>query len=209
MVIATFLTGSRGGIIGLGVVVAGLIVFPLDPDKNGRLRGFNPGGALLRIVPMLAVGLVVWTHLPQDTTERISTLENLQGDYNLSTTSEDSRTLIWRRDIGFALRRPIGYGMGSSEMVDGILGGGHYKAAHNSLVQVFLELGVLGLILYLSAYYRAWRGLAAVTTAHREHPAPESARLVLLRPRADHCASQAILRRVSFCHRGTRACCGC
>ena len=129
MVIATFLTGSRGGIIGLAVVVAGLIVFPLDADKNGRLRGFNPGGALLRIVPMLAVGLVVWTHLPQDTTERISTLENLHGDYNLSTTSEESRTLIWRRDVGFALRRPIGYGMGCSEMVDGLLGGGHYKTA--------------------------------------------------------------------------------
>jgi O-antigen ligase len=177
MVTATFLTASRGGIIGLGVVVAGLIVFPLDPDKRGQLRRFKPGGALLRIVPMLAVGLVVWTHLPADTTERISTLENLKGDYNLSSTSEDSRMLIWRRDIGFAIRRPIGYGMGSSPAVDGILGGGHYKAAHNSLVQVFLELGVLGLILYLLAYYRAWRGLAAVTAAHREHPAPDSARL--------------------------------
>ena len=126
---------------------------------------------------MVVVGMLVWTHLPEDTTERIATLEDLKGDYNLSSTVEDSRTLIWRRDVGFALRRPIGYGMGSSEMVDGLLGGGHYKAAHNSLVQVFVELGALGLILYLTAYYRAWRGLAAVTRGHREVPSPDSASL--------------------------------
>lgn len=179
MVIATFLTGSRGGFIGLAVVVAGVTAFPLDPDKKGRLRPFNPGGALLRIVPMLAVGVLVWTHLPADTTERLATLEDLKSDYNLSSTSEDSRTLIWRRDVGFAIQRPIGYGMGTSEAVDGLLGGGHYKTAHNSLVQVFVELGVLGLILYLTAYYRVWRGLAAVSTAQRGLPGPESARLSL------------------------------
>ncbi len=97
----------------------------------------------------------------------------------MSSTSQASRTLIWRRDVGFALHRPIGFGMGSSEAVDGILGGGHYKAAHNSLVQVLLELGVLGLTLYLIVYYRAWRGLAAVSAAHRQLPSPESARFCL------------------------------
>jgi O-antigen ligase len=180
MVIATFLTGSRGGIVGLGVVVAALSMFPLDADKQGQLRRFNPGGALLRIVPMLAIGLLVWTHLPAETTERIATLEDLKGDYNLSPTIEASRTLIWRRDVGFALRRPIGYGMGTSETVDGVLGKGQWRAAHNSLVQVFVELGVLGLVIYLTAYYRAWRGLAAVLARHRQQlPSFETAGLAV------------------------------
>jgi len=179
MVIATFLTGSRGGIIGLAVVVACVSMFPLGADKSGRLRSFNPGGALLRILPMLAVGMLVWAHLPAETTERIATLEDLKGDYNLSSTTEASRTLIWRRDVGFALRRPIGYGMGSSERVDGVLGNGQWKAAHNSLVQVLVELGILGLIVYLTAYYRAWRGLAAVQAMHRRSATPEGARLAL------------------------------
>jgi O-antigen ligase len=177
-VIATFLTGSRGGIIGLAVVVAALSMFPLGTDKRGQLRRFNPGRALLRIVPMLAVGVLVWTHLPTETTERIATLEDLKGDYNLSST-QASRTLIWRRDVGFAIRRPIGYGMGTSEVVDGVLGQGQYRTAHNSLVQVFVELGVLGLIIYLTAYYRAWRGLAAVLAAHRQLPTPETAGLAV------------------------------
>jgi O-antigen ligase len=179
MVIATFLTGSRGGIVGLAVVVAALSMFPLGADKQGQLRRFNPGRALLRIVPMLAIGLLVWAHLPAETTERIATLEDLKGDYNLSPTIEASRTLIWRRDVGFAIQRPIGYGMGTSETVDGILGKGQYRAAHNSLVQVFVELGVLGLIIYLSAYYRAWRGLAAVQAAHRQRPTPQTAGLAV------------------------------
>lgn len=179
MVIATFLTGSRGGVIGLAVVVAAMSAFPLYPDRRGQLKAFNLGGALLRIVPMLLIGILVWKHLPQDTTERISTLEDIQSDYNMSSTFEGSRTLIWRRDVGFALRRPIGFGMGSEEAVDGILGGGQYRAAHNSLVQVVLELGVLGLILYLTAYYRAWRGLGAVAAAQRRLSTPQSTRVRL------------------------------
>jgi O-antigen ligase len=69
--------------------------------------------------------------------------------------------------------------MGTAPAVDGLFGGGHYMTAHNSLVQVLVELGLLGLILYMTAYYRAWRGLAAVRAAHRELPTPEGAKLSL------------------------------
>jgi hypothetical protein len=180
MVIATLLTGSRGGVVGLGVVVVALVAFPMGFDQHGRLKSLSIGAAVLRLVPILIAGSVLWAHLPAATTERIATLEHLSGDYNLSGTIEESRTLVWRRDIGLALRRPIGYGMGTASAVDGMFGQGHYNTAHNSLVQVFLELGVLGLILYLTAYYRAWRGLAAVTAAFRARPTPESMRFALL-----------------------------
>jgi O-antigen ligase len=179
LVVATFLTGSRGGIIGLGVVVAGLVAFPVDTDRAGRPLRFTPGRALLRLVPTCAVAALLWAHLPSDTTERIATLENIGSDYNMSDTLQGSRTLIWRRDIELAIRRPIGYGLGSSAAVDGLLAGGQYKAAHNSLVQVFVELGVVGLILYLLAYIRCWRGLVAVYRAHRALSDSDSTMLCL------------------------------
>jgi O-antigen ligase len=179
MVVAIFLTGSRGGVIGLAVSVAAMAAFPLGLNRKGQLKSLSLGATLLRLVPIVLAALVLWAHLPAATTERIATLENLNGDYNLSGTIEESRTLIWGRDIGFAIRRPIGYGMGTAPAVDGLAGGGHFKTAHNSLIQVFVELGVLGLILYVTAYYRTWRGLAAVRAAHRQLPTPESAKLSL------------------------------
>jgi O-antigen ligase len=179
MVVATLLTASRGGAVGLAVVLATLTAFPLEPDSLGRLRPFKVARTLLRVVPVLLVAAFIWSHLPSDTTQRLATLEDIQGDYNMSNTIEASRTLIWRRDIMLALRRPWGYGMGTSYAVDGILGGGQYRTAHNSLVQVFVELGFLGLALYLTAYARAWKGLAAIAAAHRTLPTPESARYLL------------------------------
>jgi O-antigen ligase len=180
MVVAIFLTGSRGGVVGLGVVVVALAAFPLRFNRNGNLKSLSLGATALRLVPIVIAASVLWAHLPSATTERIATLEHLSGDYNLSETSEDSRMLIWRRDLILALKRPIGYGLGTAPAVDWMFGQGHYMTAHNSLIQVFLELGVLGLILYVTAYYRAWRGLAAVITVHRTRPTPERMRLALL-----------------------------
>lgn len=180
MVVAILLTGSRGGVIGLGVAVVAAVAFPLGFNRHGRLKSLSLGATVLRLVPIAIAAALLWAHLPAATTERIASLENLSGDYNLSGTIEESRTLVWRRDIALTLRRPIGYGMGTAPAVDGMFGQGHYNTAHNSLVQVFLELGVLGLILYLVAYYRAWRGLAAVMAAHRTSPTTDSKRLALL-----------------------------
>ncbi len=179
MVVATLLTGSRGGVVGLGVAVVALVAFPLGLNRHGRLKSLSIGGTLLRLIPIAIAGVVLWVYLPSATTQRIATLENLNGDYNLSGTSEESRMLVWRRDIGLAIKRPVGYGMGTAPAVDGMFGQGHYNTAHNSLVQVFLELGVLGLILYVTAYYRACRGLAAVMAVHRARPTPESMRFAL------------------------------
>jgi O-antigen ligase len=179
MVVAILLTGSRGGVVGLVVSVAAMVAFPLGLSRKGQIKSLSLGATLLRLVPIVVAASVLWAHLPTATTERIATLEHLNEDYNLSENIEESRILVWRRDIGFAMRRPLGYGMGTAPAVDGLFGRGHYMTAHNSLVQVLVELGVLGLILYLTAYYRAWRGLAAVTAAHRKVPAPENVRLAL------------------------------
>jgi O-antigen ligase len=179
MVIATLVTGSRGGLLGLAVVVVAYAALPLALDKSGRVKPFHFMRAVGRLIPLAVLAVVIWTHLPHETTERLQTIENLEGDYNMKEDVQASRMLIWRRDLALAVRRPIGYGMGTSIAVDGLLGGGQYRTAHNSLIEVFVELGVLGLAIYLTAYYRVWRGLAAVSRGHAALPVEDSGQLVL------------------------------
>jgi O-antigen ligase len=179
MVIATLLTGSRGGLLGLGVVIVFMTAFPLVPDAGGRPKRFRAMSTAVRLALLAVLAAVIWTHLPSKTTERLATLEHIGNDYNMSEDIQASRMLIWRRDLGLALRRPIGYGLGTAAAVDGLLGGGQYRTAHNSLIEVFVELGALGIAIYLAAYYRVWRGLQAVWRQHSALPSPDSAQLLL------------------------------
>src|SRR5215469_3415888 len=158
MILAVLLTGSRGGAIGLGVVLVLVTAFPMDQMPDGTLRKFSMRGLLARGALVGLAGLALWGALPGVIQERLQTLTDLGNDYNADPTSNAARTVIWRRDLMLALERPIGYGLGSAPTVDW-QHGGQYRTAHNSLVQAFLELGVLGLLLYVYCYYICWREL--------------------------------------------------
>jgi O-antigen ligase len=161
MVLSVLLTGSRGGAIGLCVVTAAVMAFPLSCDRNGALKRFSLGRTVGKCALLIAAVAVAWGFLPSETRERAATLLDLQHDYSADSNLKGSRWAIWQRDVGMGLERPIGYGLGSAEAVDG-LGGGQWRAAHNSLVQAFVELGALGLLLYLYSYYTAWRHLGRI-----------------------------------------------
>jgi len=179
MVAAVLLTGSRGGAIGLGVVLLATTAYPLDIAKSGKLKQFVATGMLVRWGLIALMSVAVWGHLPQESQERLLTLLDLKHDYNADPNSNASRTVLWRRDIGLALQRPIGYGMGSASAVDG-LNGGQYRTAHNSLVQAFVELGVLGLWFYLATYYITWRELGRITAVGKlQVPDKESSQVAL------------------------------
>lgn len=164
MVVSVLLTGSRGGAIGLCVVTAAVTMFPISRDASGRLKGFSFLRTLVRCGILIAAFVISWGYLPAATQERMASLLDLQSDYNADPNLNASRTVIWRRDVGLALERPIGYGLGSAEAVDG-LHGGQYKTAHNSIVQALVELGILGMILYLYNYFSAWRELGRLCAA--------------------------------------------
>jgi putative inorganic carbon (hco3(-)) transporter len=164
MIVAILLTGSRGGALGLGVVLIGITAFPLDFTKSGELRRFAPTGMLVRWGLVMVMGIAIWGHLPVDSQERLETLLDLEHDYNADPNLNASRTVLWRRDILLGLERPIGYGMGSASAVDG-LHGGQYRTAHNSFVQAFVELGALGLWLYAFTYYVTWRELGRLSVS--------------------------------------------
>ncbi|HTO43189.1 MAG TPA: O-antigen ligase family protein [Burkholderiales bacterium] len=167
MVLSVLLTGSRGGAIGFSVITLLIVAFPLSRDRNGAVKRFSLGRTVGKFVVLIAAAAVIWGYLPQATQERMATLLNLQNDYSADSNLKGSRWAIWQRDVGMALERPIGYGLGSAEAVDG-LGGGQYRAAHNCLVQVFVELGALGLLLYLYSYLTTWRNLGRISQLARQ-----------------------------------------
>ena len=141
-VAVTLKTASRGGAIALAV---GTVVFLLG--LGGR-RFF-----IALLVASLAVP-VAWQAAPATFRERISTIGALNEDYN--TTSTSGRSYIWRRGLVFFAQRPlIGVGPGNFETrlgqdfgSQGVTGAWH--TAHNTVIQVFVELGVFGGVLLLT-----------------------------------------------------------
>jgi O-antigen ligase len=161
IVVSILLTGSRGGAIGLCVVIIAATAFPLSRDEGGALKKFLVGRTLIRCAIFAIAVVLAWRYLPTDTQERMATLVNLGSDYNADPTENGSRLLIWKQDLGMVLKRPIGYGLGSAELVDG-LAGGQYRTAHNSFVQALVELGALGLLIFLRVLYTMWSELGRV-----------------------------------------------
>src|SRR4029077_638825 len=83
------------------------------------------------------------------------------SDYNMDVENKTGRSGIWKRNFQAALRRPVGYGIDSFQMVD-LRNGGMFKAPHNSYLQVLVELGFLGLWLFVRMYLLSWAALQRV-----------------------------------------------
>ncbi|HJS89967.1 MAG TPA: O-antigen ligase family protein [Steroidobacteraceae bacterium] len=158
---AVLLTGSLGGVLGLGVVLVAVITYPIGLSKARELRKFALARLLVQVSIIAILGVPIWAHLPQATRSRLFELSDLQHNYNMGD-SKTSRLVIWRTQAKLAIERPIGYGLGSAPTADGLLGGGAYFTSHDSSLQAFIELGALGLFLFLYAYYITWKELGAV-----------------------------------------------
>jgi len=159
---AVLLTASRGGTLGLLLVLLAVCAFPLDLGRSGNLKGFHPARSLVRLGIVALLGTLVLGSLPGTPQERLLSLRHLQ-----------ERRALWTRDIDLALQRPIGYGMGTAATVGMIYGhDSRYLTAHNSVIQAFLELGAVGVYLFLASYYVAWRDLGR-TSAARPRDGPD------------------------------------
>ncbi len=147
-VIGVLATGSRGGFLGL-MAVTGFLLFKEMPVR-GRF-GFAAKIAVLLLVGSVALALThdtVW--------QRIASLANLEQDYNVS--SDRGRLAIWGRALHTMSERPWGVGLMAFAAAEGV-GGGNYQEAHNALIQVGAELGLLGLLIYVGFYINAFRSL--------------------------------------------------
>lgn len=141
------LSGSRGGFLGLGAVVLALLCFANHVALRKRV-----GFALA-----LATALVLAA--PKGYWDQMKTLLEPKSDYNWD--AEDGRIAIWKRGMGYMLRFPLtGVGINNFGRAEGTISekaryhvpgtGLKFNAPHNSAVQIGAELGIPGLVIWLS-----------------------------------------------------------
>lgn len=137
--LVVLLSASRGGMIATGVV----LLFTV-----GRSRYNLPKRWKLLLIPGAALLLAV---APPVFWERFDSIGDLSSDYNM--TSDAGRIQIWKRGVKTFLAHPIvGVGGGQFASADGLsadrIGADDqsWHTAHNSVVQIGVELGIFGLV---------------------------------------------------------------
>jgi len=131
------LTESRGGFLGLCAI--GVLMF-LIGSRQARRVTLLAGGVSVLVFTFAA---------PRSFWDRISTIYNYEGDYNLR--EEGGRIAVWKAGLQMIEANPItGVGIACFPVEHGALSGSRLQmAAHNSLIQITAELGVAGLILFV------------------------------------------------------------
>jgi O-antigen ligase len=141
-------SGSRGAFIALIVLTVYVVIaFRAIPT---RLRLFSVGAAALL---MTVFGSAAYWNMMQ-------TLTHPKDDYNM--TSPVGRKAIWKRGVGYMMGHPLlGVGANGFEQAEGTLSaisrefasegrGLKWSTAHNSFVLIGAELGVGGLIIFVT-----------------------------------------------------------
>ncbi len=167
--IAILGTYSRGGLIGLSV----LVIYFLWTSRQRVLIGFG----------VVFLVLAARTVLPPDWTARMETIRSAQSD-----ESFQERLDAWRTSLNIAAERPfVGSGMGASENADVYArfmpddsiyiarANGKVLAAadlgalayHSIYFQVLGDNGYPGLILFVAMLILTWRCLGQVRRASR------------------------------------------
>jgi len=160
LMVALGKTGSRGGFLGF-LTVGGYLLL--------RLRGVS---TLQRVTTVALLGTLLVAVASDKYFERIQTILHPSTDYNWSGKSATGRMEIWKRGTGYMLDHPfLGLGPGAFPVAEGTLApeaqerrrygrGFKWSAAHNSFLQIGAELGIGGLILFVTLLAAAFRSLA-------------------------------------------------
>lgn len=127
------LTQSRGG--SLTVVLIFLLFLRLEKVS---WKVIMVGG----MVCLMAVFF-----MPEGFWGRMSTLTSLESDYNM--TSDSGRIAIWKNGLELLASHPL-TGVGYSQFTTASgMSGAKFMTAHNAVIQVGVELGLVGLFCYL------------------------------------------------------------
>lgn len=150
-------SGSRGGFLAFIAVMAYLLIrFDAIPVRQRVMS------VALGVIALFALaGEQYWALM--------RTLANPKADYNWSGQEAGGRMEIWKRGVGYMVRRPItGVGARNFPQAEGTMAreaelwtakgrGWKWSVAHNSFVEVGAELGVPGLIIFIALFYQAFK----------------------------------------------------
>lgn len=150
LLVATIKTGSRGGFMGIAIVVTAFLFQSNKIDKTGMLRPF--------LIISFIAAIIIYSSTPEYL-DRIATIFSPSTDYNM--TSSTGRIEIWKRGLDLLINNPL-LGVGvinfiSAEGMFYVEEGARWNAAHNSFVQVGAELGFPGLIAFCILIWRSVR----------------------------------------------------
>lgn len=148
MVAAILFSNSRGGYLGLAAVFSTALYFRMG------------GKVALSAVAILIVGAIVYIQLPSYVKGRVDSIINYEQDYNMA--APEGRIEIWKRGLTMIKNDPLtGVGMRNFPIAEGQMHanvrGQPWMNAHNSPLQVAAEIGVLGLVFYLTLLTRMFR----------------------------------------------------
>ena len=159
MVGALVRTGSRGGMLGFGALVATLAVLA-PPRQRARLAGAAAAA-------VIGFGVLVSQNVSLQA-RFASTFDSSQSDYNYTETN--GRIEIWKRGLYYMATHPVtGVGIANFMTAEYQIGSElkaakgitdhHMLTAHNSEIQIGAELGIPGLAAYLYMLGSAMRGM--------------------------------------------------
>jgi O-antigen ligase len=142
-------SGSRGGFIA-AVISSILLMFSKKKIISGGLKA------------LLIFSLIIYASTTKQDFSRYKTILSVKDDYNV--TAEEGRVQIWQTGLKVMLFRPLtGVGVGCFPEAIGrervARGAETYKwqTAHNSIVQIGTETGVIGFVLYALLSFRTLR----------------------------------------------------
>jgi hypothetical protein len=149
------LAGSRGGMIGLGIVIL-LVVCTYRGIRTSK----RVWSTLLAMTLLMALGGAAYR-------QKIISIFQPEDDYNM--TEEDGRIGMWKAGIALARQRPeFGYGPRTFSEAYGTLseraierGGVPWRAAHNAYVELAAEAGYFAVLVFIAMLFAgvaiAWK----------------------------------------------------
>ncbi len=147
-----------------GIALAALVGIALTQSRGGVVALAAVGGHFLLLVKrrrfsiilLLCLGAAVLAATADEALwARFRSLGD-ESDYNFEAKA--GRLEIWKEGlIMFARRFLTGVGIGQFSAALGMIGSGLYVTAHNSYLQIAVELGVGGIAVYLAMLWRVGR----------------------------------------------------
>ena len=139
MIVVVISTASRGGFIALACIFAIILL----KERRNKLK---------ILVLSVFVGFVVLGFAGPEYWQRMGTITD-KNDYNYEAGG--GRIEVWKRGLGMMIDNPVvGAGIGQYHVAEGLLhqgqSGWKWSTAHNSYLQIGVELALPGLIVYLT-----------------------------------------------------------
>ena len=151
--IALLNTGSRGGYLGF---LVGILFFFAHVYRKQKLK----------FVGMVIVFMLIAVFaLPQQYKDRFQSIYKEQ-DYN-TTNEQGGRIAIWKRGLETAKKTPFGVGLRNYSLAEGQRKseeniGGQWLMAHNSYLEILVELGWFGLFAYLMLLLSGFKNIKMI-----------------------------------------------